>query len=241
MIEDRFTLTQETKLFEGAGLVISDNDSMEESERYILVKTPHAKALSALIYRLKEIFRGEIDGFTKYAFYGRLGEAALKSQDDVRTLLLDVIDEAFRFVGSGESIEYFAYGSNMDEIQMIERCPSANVIGVGRLPGYRFALDAKGTATILKSPNDTVWGVIWSIASKDLVILDKYEGIRSRCYKHTFVLIEGENQSYDTLVYISLRGDNHGVRREEYLEKIIQAAEKWQLPEDYRMSLSGLF
>jgi len=109
VIEDRFTLTQETKLFEGAGLVISDNDSMEESERYILVKTPHAKALSALIYRLKEIFRGEIDGFTKYAFYGRLGEAALKSQDDVRTLLLDVIDEAFRFIGSGESIEYFAY------------------------------------------------------------------------------------------------------------------------------------
>ena len=36
-------------------------------------------------------------------------------------------------------MRYFAYGSNMDPIQMKSRCPSAKVIGVAKLPHYRLA------------------------------------------------------------------------------------------------------
>ena len=33
---------------------------------------------------------------------------------------------------------YFAYGSNMDPVQMEERCPGAVALGAAHLPGWRL-------------------------------------------------------------------------------------------------------
>jgi len=154
-----------------------------------------------LIYRLKEIYNIYLGYYNKYSFYSKIGEAAIKSLEknaDIKVVLLDVIDEAIRLGKSLETIKYFAYGSNMDEIQMDERCPSAKVVGIGKLEGYRFALDVKGVATVTKDENNCVWGIVWEICGEDIVNLDKYEGIKAQCYKHSFLPVSCNSCSHQT-------------------------------------------
>jgi len=242
VLEDRFGSTNKM-FFEGAGLVISGDYKAKNTGNFIIVKTQYASALSALVYHLKDICEGHLDYINKYDFYGRLGVAANKviaNHHDKKTLLLDVIDEAIHFVGEIETIKYFAYGSNMDVSQMSERCPSAKAIGVGRLNGYQFSLDSKGTATVIEQQHAFVWGVVWEIDGKDLATLDRYEGVREYCYSHSFVSVECDSQQHDVLVYISNREANHGARRSHYLEKIVNAADHWQFPENYRKVLGEL-
>ncbi|MFA5546210.1 MAG: gamma-glutamylcyclotransferase family protein [Sphaerochaetaceae bacterium] len=242
MVEDRFASTS-ASLFEGAGLVICEDGEIEETGNFIQVKTPHARDLSALIYRLKDICKDQLDYLNKYAFYGRLGEAAnrsLEKNSDKKSIFLDVVDEALRFLEKVETIRYFAYGSNMDETQMVERCPSAKMVEVAKLKEYRFALDSAGVATVISDQDNLVWGIVWEICGCDIVNLDRYEGIKTLCYRHSFLQIEGDGRNQEALIYISNRNMNHGVRRTGYLNRIITAARKLQFPEDYIASLACL-
>ncbi len=53
---------------------------------------------------------------------------------------------------------YFAFGSNMNESQMVERCPSTRFVGVATLPDRRLAFTRRsvnrgcGVAGAVKSP-----------------------------------------------------------------------------------------
>ena len=76
----------------------------------------------------------------------------------------------------------FAYGSNLDERQFTNRCPSAKVIGRARLKDHsihysRFSPDRQcGVMDIFPSKGDTVWGLVYSINNEDLNALDQIEG-----------------------------------------------------------------
>jgi hypothetical protein len=65
------------------------------------VVTPHSRHLTWLFYQLRDAFGDILDYMTKYEFYGRLANAALRYQSrctgpEVRTqLLLAVLHEAF--------------------------------------------------------------------------------------------------------------------------------------------------
>lgn len=76
----------------------------------------------------------------------------------------------------------FAYGSNLDERQFTNRCPSARVIGRARLFDHsihysRFSPGRQcGVMDIYSSKGHTVWGLIYSINDDDLKTLDRIEG-----------------------------------------------------------------
>ena len=78
---------------------------------------------------------------------------------------------------------YFAYGSNLSQEQMLARCPSAEVVGVARLPGYRLAFagfsQAWGgaVATVLRAPAAYVPGILYRVSGEDLARLDAFEGV----------------------------------------------------------------
>ncbi len=100
-------LTYEKKeLFAGAHLVITDKPvPIEEYEGDIVVTTTHARKLSELVFVLKDIFAPKLNAFNKFAFYGRLGEAAnkyLKLNSDDENILLAVLDEALRLAEESE-------------------------------------------------------------------------------------------------------------------------------------------
>ncbi|KAB5570157.1 hypothetical protein GE09DRAFT_1283308 [Coniochaeta sp. 2T2.1] len=83
---------------------------------------------------------------------------------------------------------YFAYGSNLSPTQMSSRCPSSSFVGLARIPGYKFIINARGYANVVPVPatstiNSTtteeegVIGVLYEISEEDEDRLDGYEGV----------------------------------------------------------------
>lgn len=77
---------------------------------------------------------------------------------------------------------YFAYGSNMDQDQMKDRCPNSKEVGIGVISNYRIDFTRKsikrncGVADILDSKGDNTWGVIYDVSDEDFMSLDQFEG-----------------------------------------------------------------
>ena len=128
---------------------------------------------------------------------------------------------------------YFAYGSNMDEVQMRYRCPGARAIGTAHLPGYRFLINQRGVASVLAAASHDVYGVLWHINAAHERALDDYEALDEGWYDKTVVTVYvGGKQTQSALIYIAC---NHveGRPEREYMQTIVTAAEHFQLPASY--------
>ena len=128
---------------------------------------------------------------------------------------------------------YFAYGSNMDQVQMRRRCPGAMVVGTARLQGHRFMINRRGVASVISAVARDVYGVLWDITPAHERALDDYEGIDVGWYSKT--VIDVATTAADTqqaMIYIAC-DQTEGTPRRGYLEKIVTAAEGWHFPEAY--------
>lgn len=100
---------------------------------------------------------------------------------------------------------YFAYGSNLSTDQMLHRCPSSVPIGLGYLEGWRWIINERGYANIVRvdqSPpqqqqqqqqggkgkerqqddddahaDARVYGLLYLLPQDDEAALDGYEGV----------------------------------------------------------------
>lgn len=99
---------------------------------------------------------------------------------------------------------YIAYGSNMSEAQMAQRCPDATLAGTGRVNGYELLFKGSLTgcyATIEKKAGAFVPVVLWRISAADEQRLDAYEGFPRFYYKKT-IPVETDGGTIRGLVYI---------------------------------------
>jgi hypothetical protein len=77
---------------------------------------------------------------------------------------------------------YFAYGSNMNQDQMRDRCPDSKLLGKAVLPDHKLAFTRfsstwdSAVADILVFPGHSVWGMLYEISKEDLEMLDRKEG-----------------------------------------------------------------
>ncbi|KAJ5210222.1 hypothetical protein N7491_010029 [Penicillium cf. griseofulvum] len=97
---------------------------------------------------------------------------------------------------------YFAFGSNMSLTQMAERCPGSTFIGKATLRGYKWQINQRHVANIVKvtedvssgpaDQGDVVEGLVFSITDKDRRTLDRKEGIKLGVYERVVlnVLLE---------------------------------------------------
>lgn len=134
---------------------------------------------------------------------------------------------------------YFAYGSNMDPVQMADRCPGAEPIQVAVLHDHRLAYtyDAPGweggVATVIPATGEQVWGVVWALTSKHLDTLDEYEGVDIGIYRRelTDVFVNGD-RPMDAFIYIT----NDTLTRlpnRRYIDALVRGAEHFELPAWY--------
>lgn len=70
------------------------------------------------------------------------------------------------------SMLYFAYGSTMLSSRMKQRVPSARLVAVGLVEGFKLCFnkrgrDGSGKGHIRKERRSTVYGVVYGIASSD--------------------------------------------------------------------------
>ena len=94
---------------------------------------------------------------------------------------------------------YVAYGSNLNIKQMGWRCPTAKVIGIGKILDYKLTF--RHVATIEPNEKSEVPVAVWEIEPKDEVALDVYEGYPS-LYRKEDITVELKDKKVQAMVYI---------------------------------------
>lgn len=130
---------------------------------------------------------------------------------------------------------YIAYGSNMDLEQLAFRCPEAELIGTGRLDGWRLMFKGSQTgayATIEREKGQTVPILLWRISAADEERLDRYEGFPTFYYKRTIRAMRmGENGAdlgkIQGMAYIMHEERKLGIPTMQYYDVLAQAYKKF--------------
>ena len=146
----------------------------------------------------------------------------------------------------------FAYGSNLDKVQIIKRCESAKFISIASLKGYQIAFTRKSkigeyaVADVVKKKDYEVWGVIYEISRDDCNDLDICEGYKpdrekeKNCYNRKIMEVfeKGDpNKPRKVWIYVAVKEENPGLPSKEYLGHILRGAKHFDLPLDYIQKL----
>ena len=140
---------------------------------------------------------------------------------------------------------YFAYGSNMDPLQMEQRCPGAVVIGPARLDDHRltFVWDSPGwgggVATVDVAPGDHVWGVLWDLTDEHVKTLDRYEGVAVGAYTREHTEVECSGNREKAMVYLAT-DNKYKAPSARYMTALIRGAKAFAIPDDYIERLRAL-
>lgn len=137
-------------------------------------------------------------------------------------------------------LHYFAYGSNLHPLRITNRVPSARLVGLVEVPGYRLCFhkrhqeDGSGKCNMFltEQQNDIVIGAIYEMLEQEKPLLDRCEGPGYRC--DTIMLNHQENQ-YDCFVYLAEPShiDDELVPHCWYKKIVLLGAEYHDFPEQY--------
>lgn len=99
---------------------------------------------------------------------------------------------------------YFAYGSNINVVQMKERCPGAIPLMPVVLRDHELSFRGfSGVATILPKEGAKVHGMLWDLTPECEQSLDSYEGFPYLYGKESVVVAnEKDNTSYRVMAYV---------------------------------------
>ena len=136
---------------------------------------------------------------------------------------------------------YFGYGSNLWLDQMTRRCPESKFVGLGLLRGWKWFINNRGYANVVRSPEDLTYGLVYEISPSDEASLDRSEGVPWAYTKETMEIelqlaVSGKKSVVHGLVYIDERRVDEGKPREEYVHRMnmgINDAEARGLPRLY--------
>jgi len=127
---------------------------------------------------------------------------------------------------------YFAYGSNMANGQMLERCPQHSKKGFAVLRGYRWIINRRGFANVVKSENDEVEGILFALSPTDEASLDSREGVAKGSYHKVYLPVLQAHHGQIALVYIDPI-TAEGKPAADYIERMNEALADAGLSEDY--------
>lgn len=139
---------------------------------------------------------------------------------------------------------YFAYGSNMDQEQITERCPSAELISTAKLENHRleFTIFSPkrncGCADVIPSPGDYVYGLLFNLSNEDMRAMDEFEGHPIHYRRVQKEVVDMNNKSLLVETYEVANKEKELHPSDQYLQLIHNAAVKHAFPEAYIRYLS---
>ncbi|WAA08953.1 gamma-glutamylcyclotransferase family protein [Fervidibacillus albus] len=116
---------------------------------------------------------------------------------------------------------YIAYGSNMDQSQMLKRCPNAKRIGKTYLKDWELTIPFY--ANIEKKKGKQTPAFVWEINESDENNLNIYEGY-PRCYDKTNIVINVEGKTVSAMAYVMTEQYKNKDKqpRDGYIEQILR-------------------
>lgn len=127
---------------------------------------------------------------------------------------------------------YFAYASNLNRKQMLERCPDSKLKFMVTLPNYNLIFAGwsrkwrGGVATIRRFGGEKVLGGIYDISEQCLRQLDKYEEGYDRLKVTVFTEV---GEPIEAITYIKSGQLEETQPSKEYLAIIQQGYRDWGL------------
>ena len=127
---------------------------------------------------------------------------------------------------------YFAYGSNLNRKQMLERCPDSKPLFVATLPNYKRVFVGwsrqwhGGVVSIRSYRGEKVVGAIYEVSEQCLKRLDKYEASYSRLKVTVF---DEDSEPVETITYIKSGQSEETQPSKEYLSIIQQGYRDWRI------------
>ena len=116
---------------------------------------------------------------------------------------------------------YLAYGSNLDLVQMAQRCPESDILGKTELQGFDLkfrGVDGYAVATV-EPGEGCVPALLWTISPDDEARLDHYEGA-PHLYRKETMMVELDGKPTEAMVYIMNDGRDLGAPSQQYLAGI---------------------
>lgn len=127
---------------------------------------------------------------------------------------------------------YFAYASNLNRKQMLERCSDSKPMFIATLPNYKLVFVGwsrqwrGGTANIQPFIGEKVRGAIYEVSEQCLRQLDRYERGYNR-FKVT--VFDEDGEPIEALTYIKAGQSEETQPAKEYLAVIQQGYRDWRL------------
>jgi hypothetical protein len=122
---------------------------------------------------------------------------------------------------------YIAYGSNLNLMQMAQRCPTAVCAGKAVLNHYELVFRAGrngGVATIQPKEGSCVPALLWQLKPKDEASLDIFEGHPVR-YTKRMMEVQLGGRDVSAIVYVKAPGHEAAYPSETYLNLIAEGYE----------------
>ncbi|XP_069716193.1 gamma-glutamylcyclotransferase [Phaenicophaeus curvirostris] len=145
---------------------------------------------------------------------------------------------------------YYAYGSNLLRERLLLRNPSARLCAPARLQDFKLEFGHHqgrtssvwhgGTATIVQSPGDEVWGIVWTMNASNLSSLDKQEGVEDGIYVPIEVNVHTQAGKVLTCRSYQMKDYVCGPPSPQYKKVICMGANQNGLPTDYQKKLEAI-
>ena len=147
---------------------------------------------------------------------------------------------------------YFAYGSNLDLMQMQLKCPDAQFVSTARLDGYKICFPRRSfvrdcaVISIEPEAGESVWGALYEIEDRNLKRLDEREGYNPRRdreknsrYRLTVQVESSDERSVSAAVYVAVPSENPGLPTPQYIGYLVASAAECGLPKSHMVKLAG--
>lgn len=121
---------------------------------------------------------------------------------------------------------YFAYGSNLNMLQMKKRC--ADSIPVARVSLKDYKLVFNHFADIIESKGDIVQGAIYEVSENDIKNLDEYEEYPDLYTKINVTVEDYLGKRYEAFVYVMVKKDINKPEQ-PYYQIIVDGYQDWEL------------
>jgi len=119
---------------------------------------------------------------------------------------------------------YIAYGSNLNLPQMVQRCPTAKVLGKSELKDYELLFRGSKTgsyATVEPCEGKNLPVLLWTVGKKDELALDRYEGYPT-FYEKENMSVDVDGHPVDAFVYVMTEGHRLGMPSQRYVDTIAE-------------------
>jgi len=129
-------------------------------------------------------------------------------------------------------VYYFAYGTNLNRKQMLERCPDSRPMFIATLRNYKLVFVGwsrqwrGGVASIKPFRGMRVLGAIYEVSEECLRQLDKYESSYNRLNVTVF---DEDGEPIEAITYIKASQSEDTQPSQEYLAVIQQGYRDWEI------------